>query len=153
MAPSYMRDPLLHFLPFRFSTDDSATGQVDWLETPNAHIFKVNVPGMNKDDIKIQVEDGHILHIKGEGKKEEDKTEGMWHCMERGRGSFSRQFGLPEDVKMDHIKAQVENGVLTIIAPKDSNPKTRVRNINISSKLWTEDVENVDGFMLWACPA
>jgi hypothetical protein len=43
--------------------------------------------------------------------------------------------------------------VLTIIAPKDSNPKTRVRNINISSKLWTEDVENVDGFMLWACPA
>lgn len=90
---------------------------------------------MNKDDIKVQVEDSHILHIKGEGKKEEDKTEGIWHCVERGRGSISRQFSLPEDVKMDHIKAQVENGVLTIIVPKDLNPKTRLRNINISSKL------------------
>eukprot|EP01018_Ginkgo_biloba_P037039 Gb_10998 [translate_table: standard] len=136
MAQLNFRDPFSHFLlPYKFNTEDLATGQVDWLETPNTHIFKVNVPGMNKEDIKVQVEEGHILHIRGEGIKEEEKTEGIWHCVERGRGSFSRQFNLPENIKMDQIKAQVENGILTIIVPKDSNPKSRLRSINISSKL------------------
>uniref|UniRef100_A0A0D6R5E6 SHSP domain-containing protein n=1 Tax=Araucaria cunninghamii TaxID=56994 RepID=A0A0D6R5E6_ARACU len=135
MARSYMKDPLLHFTPLRFVMDESTGGQVDWLETPNAHIFKVNVSGMNKDDIKVQVEDGGILHIEGEGVKEENKTEGVWHCLERGRGGFSRQFSLPENVKMDHVKAQVENGLLTVVVPKDSNPKSRLRKIHVSSKL------------------
>ncbi|XP_057818023.1 15.7 kDa heat shock protein, peroxisomal [Cryptomeria japonica] len=135
MARSIVKDPLSHILPFRFAIDESAAGQVDWLETPSAHIFKVNAPGMNKDDIKVQVEDGYIIHINGEKVKEEDKPEGIWHCMERGKGSFSRQFSLPDNVKMDHIKAQVENGLLTVIVPKDSNPKSRLRNITTSSKL------------------
>jgi HSP20 family protein len=95
--------------------------------------------GFSKDDIKVQIEDGNILHIKGEGGKEEHHAKDtVWHVAERGtgKGGFSREIELPENVKADQIKAQVENGVLTIVVPKDATQKSsRVRNINISSKL------------------
>ncbi|XP_009370053.2 15.7 kDa heat shock protein, peroxisomal-like [Pyrus x bretschneideri] len=115
---------------------------MDWLESPNAHIFKINVPGFRKEDIKVQMEEGNILQIKGEGGKEGEEARAakdtVWHVAERGtgKGDFSREIELPENVKVDQIKAQVENGVLTIVVPKDSTPKpSRVRNINITSKL------------------
>ena len=92
---------------------------------------------MSKDEIKLQIEDGNIMHIKGEGGKEESQArDSVWHVAERGTGNFSRVIELPEDVKLDQIKAHVENGVLTVIVPKDSAHKSpKVRNINITSKL------------------
>ncbi|XP_048229460.1 15.7 kDa heat shock protein, peroxisomal [Ricinus communis] len=116
-----------------------STALLDWLETSSAHIFKLNVPGYSKEEIKVQVEEGNILHIKAEvGKEEERGKDIVWHVAERGTGkrNFSREIELPENVKVDQIKAQVENGVLTIVVPKDSAPKpSKVRNINITSKL------------------
>ncbi|MBA0802693.1 hypothetical protein Gohar_012968, partial [Gossypium harknessii] len=95
--------------------------------------------GYSKEDIKVQIQDGNIMHIKGEGIKEESHTKDtVWHVAERGTGKaeFSREIELPENVKIEQIKAQVENGVLTIVAPKDSTPKpSKVRNVNITSKL------------------
>ena len=85
----------------------------------------------------MQIEDGNILHIKGEGGKEEQHAKDtVLHVAERGTGNFSKEIELPENVKVDQIKAQVENGVLTIIVPKDTTHKSsKVRNINITSKL------------------
>lgn len=87
----------------------------------------------------MQIDEGNVLHIRGEGRKEEPLgKDTVWHIAERGtgRGEFSREIELPENVKVDQIKAQVENGVLTIVVPKDATPKSaKVRNINISSKL------------------
>lgn len=87
----------------------------------------------------MQVEDGNLLVIRGDGRKEESQgKDGVWHVAERGegKGEFSREIELPENVKLDQIKAQVENGVLTIIVPKDATPKlSKVRTINVSSKL------------------
>ncbi|KAF3445187.1 hypothetical protein FNV43_RR14881 [Rhamnella rubrinervis] len=125
--------------PPLFREWSGSTALMDWLESPNAHIFKINVPGFSKEDIKVQIEDGNILHIKGEGGNEESHPKDtVWHVAERGtaKGDFSREIELPENVKMDQIKAQVENGVLTIVVPKDATPKpSKVRNINITSKL------------------
>lgn len=75
--------------------------------------------------------------VKVEGPKgESDPKEAIWHIQgRRAKGDLSSQIGLPENVKADLIKAQVENGVLTIVAPKDSSPKSRSRNVPISSKL------------------
>ncbi|KAJ6364560.1 hypothetical protein OIU76_029510 [Salix suchowensis] len=112
---------------------------LDWLESPTAHIFKVNVPGFNRDDMKVQIEDGNTLHVRGEGGKEEVQSkDSFWHVAERGTGNrgFCREIELPDDVKLNHIKARVENGVLTVIVPKDTSPKaSEVRNISITSKL------------------
>ncbi|KDP25789.1 hypothetical protein JCGZ_22511 [Jatropha curcas] len=122
-----------------FREFSGSTALMDWLETPSAHIFKVNVPGYSKEEIKVQVEEGNILQIKTEvGKEESHGNDTVWHVAERGTGkkNFSREIELPENVKVDNIKAQVENGVLTIIVPKDTSPKpSKVRNINITSKL------------------
>ncbi|GER47079.1 17.9 kDa class I heat shock protein [Striga asiatica] len=120
----------------------SSTALLDWLESPAAHIFKINVPGYSKEDIKVQVEDGNILVIRAEGGKEEFPKEKdvIWHVAERktlgGKSDFSREIELPEDVKVDQIKAHVDNGVLTVVVPKDTTPKpSKVKNIHVTSKL------------------
>ncbi|KAL6993253.1 hypothetical protein U1Q18_011368 [Sarracenia purpurea var. burkii] len=136
-------DPFRRFFwsPSIYRTLPGSTALMDWFETPNAHIFKINVPGYGKEDIKVHVDDGNVLVIRAEGGKEKEESQGkdtVWYVAERGggRGDFSREIELPENVKVEQIKAQVENGVLTIVVPKDSSPKpNKIRTINISSKL------------------
>ncbi|KAG8373493.1 hypothetical protein BUALT_Bualt11G0029900 [Buddleja alternifolia] len=139
-------DPFRRFFlsPTIYRTSPGSTALLDWLETPNAHIFKINVPGYSREDIKVQVEDGNILVIRCEGGKDEVSKEKekdiVWHAAERktlGRSDFSREIELPEDVKVEQIKAQIDNGVLTVVVPKDTTtPKpSKVRNINVTSKL------------------
>ncbi|KAJ4706893.1 Class I heat shock protein [Melia azedarach] len=141
MAESIFGYPFRRFFlsPPVFREWSGSTALMDWLESPNAHIFKINVPGFSKENIKVQVEEGNVLHITGEGGKEDGiAKDSVWHVAERGtgKGDFSREIELPENVKLDQIKAHVENGVLTVIVPKDANPKkNNVRNINITSKL------------------
>ncbi|PIN00261.1 hypothetical protein CDL12_15454 [Handroanthus impetiginosus] len=138
-------DPFRRFIlgPTVYRTSPGSTALLDWVESPTAHIFKINVPGYSKEEVKVQVEDGNILVIRAEGGKEETSQEKekdvVWHVAERrslGKGDFSREIELPEDVKVDQIKAQVENGVLTVVVPKDTTPKSsKVRNIHVTSKL------------------
>ncbi|XP_050270038.1 15.7 kDa heat shock protein, peroxisomal [Quercus robur] len=142
MADAFFGYPFRRFFlsPTIFREWSGSTVLMDWLESPNAHIYKINVPGYSKDNIKVQIEDGNVLHIKGEGGKEEQHNakDTVWLVAERGTGKeeFSREIELPENVKVDQIKAQVENGVLTITVPKDTTQKSsKVRNINITSKL------------------
>lgn len=90
----------------------------------------------------MQIEQGNVLSIRGERLKEEKegKENLVWHVAEReafsGEGEFLRRIELPENVKVDQIKAHVENGLLTVVVPKDTSPKSsKTRNINITSKL------------------
>ncbi|KAK8565229.1 hypothetical protein V6N13_020354 [Hibiscus sabdariffa] len=126
---------------FREWSGTGSTALMDWVETPTAHIFKINVPGYSKEDIKVGIRDGNIMQIQGKGEETKDRDkdrDSVWHVAERGTGraEFSREIELPENVKVEQIKAQVEHGVLTILVPKDSSPKpSKVRHINITSKL------------------
>lgn len=65
---------------------------------------------------------------RGEGEDENDK----WHRAERSSGKFSRRFGLSENMKMDQVKASMENGVLTVTVPKAGVEKPDVKAIEIS---------------------
>ncbi|KAL5709064.1 hypothetical protein ACHQM5_019791 [Ranunculus cassubicifolius] len=136
MTDYFLNDPFRRLL-WRNEWSGS-TALMDWIETPTSHVYKINVPGFGKEDIKVQVEEGNVLQIRGEKAKEESQgKEVIWHVAERGSfsGGFTREIGLPDNVKLDKMKAEVDNGVLTVIAPKDSNHKGKVRNINVSSKL------------------
>lgn len=98
----------------------------------------INKTGYGKDQIKIQLEEDNVLSIRGEGlgAKEEAPKDSVWHVSERGKGEFARNVMLPESVRADQIKAQVENGVLTIVLPKEPAPaKPKTRPIPVSSKL------------------
>ncbi|KAK1660650.1 hypothetical protein QYE76_048809 [Lolium multiflorum] len=89
---------------------------VDWKETPEAHVFKADLPGVKKEEVKVEVEDGNVLVVSGERTKEKEDKNDKWHRIERSSGKFVRRFSLPENTKLDQVKAGLENGVLTIRA-------------------------------------
>ncbi|KAA8516350.1 hypothetical protein F0562_016643 [Nyssa sinensis] len=108
-----------------------ANAQVDWKETPEAHVFKVDLPGLKKEEVKVEVEDGRILQICGERSEEKEDKNEKWHRVERVGGKFVRRFRLPENAKLDEVKASMENGVLTITVPKQEIKKPEVKSIEI----------------------
>ena len=117
-----------------FARDAAAVAntQIDWKETADAHIFKADLPGLKKEEVKIEVEDGRILQISGERSKEEEQKNEKYHRVERSRGKFLRRFQLPENAKVEEVKAAMENGVLTVTVPKQQEPKPYVKSIEIS---------------------
>ncbi|KAG8096633.1 hypothetical protein GUJ93_ZPchr0013g37991 [Zizania palustris] len=113
-----------------FDTASFAGARIDWKETGEAHVFKADVPGLKKEEVKVEVEDGNILQISGE-RKQEEKTD-TWHRVERSSGKFLRRFRLPDNAKPEQIKASMENGVLTVTVPKAEVKKPDVKSIQIS---------------------
>ncbi|XP_052178049.1 17.5 kDa class I heat shock protein-like [Diospyros lotus] len=114
-------------LPLKESASDTVNAPcVDWKETPETHLFMADLPGVNKEDVKVEVEEDRVLRIAGERKEEEG--EGTWHRRERRGGKFRRQFRLPENAKTEEVKASMENGVLTVLIPKRELKK----NVEIS---------------------
>jgi HSP20 family protein len=108
-----------------------ASTNVDWVETPEAHVFRVDLPGVARNNIEVTIEDDRTLKISGERVKEEVKEGDTWHMVERVRGAFVRKFKLPENVKLDQIKAEVNNGVLSIVVPKADKKPQEPRSIEI----------------------
>ncbi|KAK3160282.1 hypothetical protein QOZ80_1BG0057440 [Eleusine coracana subsp. coracana] len=109
-----------------------ANARIDWKETPEAHVFKADLPGVKKEEVKVEVEDGNVLVISGERSKEEEDKNDKWHRVERSSGKFMRRFRLPENAKVDHVNAGLENGVLTVTVPKAEIKKPEVKAIEIS---------------------
>ncbi|KAL6315997.1 hypothetical protein AAG906_014922 [Vitis piasezkii] len=107
---------------------------VDWRETNNAHIIRADLPGVRKEDVKVQVEDGNMLQISGEKTKEKEESGERWHRIERQRGSFLRRFRLPENANTEGINCALENGVLTVTVPKKEATSTGsdVKQIDIA---------------------
>ncbi|GAA0183356.1 chaperone [Lithospermum erythrorhizon] len=113
-------------------TSAFANARIDWKETEEAHIFKADLPGLKKEEVKVEVEEGRVLQLSGERSREHEEKNDKWHRMERSSGKFVRRFRLPENAKMDEIKASMENGVLSVVVPKEEQKKPQVKAIDIS---------------------
>ena len=98
-----------------FRKEDALMPRVDLTSDDKAYTLKVEVPGVEPDDVKLSIHDG-MLEISGEKKCEsEDKEK---HVTERSFGSFCRRLSLAEDADIDAISAAHRNGVLTVTIPR-----------------------------------
>jgi len=82
-----------------------------------AYHLDVDLPGVKKEDIKVDVKDGRLT-ISGERNFKEEVNEEDYYKVETSFGKFTRSFDLPENVDVENIEASSENGVLEVIIPK-----------------------------------
>ncbi|KAI7748639.1 hypothetical protein M8C21_012439 [Ambrosia artemisiifolia] len=105
--------------------------RADWKETTTHHVITLDVPGMKREDIKIEVEENRVLRVSGERKPEADGDGDKWHRAERTAGKFWRQFRLPANADVDNIMAHLEDGVLKIKVPKVAQERKQTKVIDI----------------------
>lgn len=100
------------------------TPRVDLSETDDAYLIHMDVPGINRDDLEINFQDG-TLTIRGHRAESHREEHGSVVRMERSYGRFFRSFSLPSSIQADDISASYEDGVLKINVPKaeESKPK------------------------------
>ncbi|MBP8988694.1 MAG: Hsp20/alpha crystallin family protein [Clostridia bacterium] len=115
-----------------FPTFYSQSGmmRVDIKETDKAYILEAEVPGVNKDQISVEV-DQDILTITVNQEEEEEVEDEEYLRRERRKYTVTRSFNI-EGIDPDHIAAKLENGVLTLELPKKEPGKKRARKVDIS---------------------
>ena len=97
---------------------------VDVRETETGFTVRVEVPGVAKDQIQVNLTN-NTLTVRGEKKQVVDEAKGEWHHVERTWGSFERSITLPVRVDGDKITARYQDGVLEITVPKSDEAKPR----------------------------
>lgn len=105
-SPRWMQEFTAEYMP-----------DVDLKETDNEFILSAVIPGMDKNDIDINVSHDRIT-ICGERKSEEIKPEERYHLRQQSYGSFRVSYNLPSDVKSDDVKATYKKGILEVKMPK-----------------------------------
>ncbi|XP_055807911.1 18.1 kDa class I heat shock protein-like [Solanum dulcamara] len=119
----YLQTPRSLIAPaLSFSREPKSIAQIEYEATPEAHIFRANLHGYKKEEVKVQVEDNKVLKISGE-KKIVQKEYDNWHHFQRKNGNYLTAFNLPEDARVDKVKSSMENGVLIVTIPKKGAPK------------------------------
>jgi HSP20 family protein len=103
---------------------------VDVFEEKDDIVVKAELPGMEKENIEVNLTD-HMLTIKGEKKKEEEVKEEKYYRSERSYGAFVRTLELPRDVHGDKVKATFKNGVLEIRMPKTEEAKAKEIKVKV----------------------
>ena len=145
-SQSLVQDPLKLVLDRLFegslfqneSTDESSVVTSQWVprvdikEEAHRFVLYADIPGVNPEDIEVQMDKG-MLTIKGERRGEATLETESYSRIERRHGSFHRRFALPDSADPDGISASGQHGVLQITIPK--RPETTPRRIQVGSVL------------------
>ncbi|MFC6996476.1 Hsp20/alpha crystallin family protein [Rufibacter roseus] len=141
MAIQRFRSGLDDFMPQTFSSmldrffQDTVNSQerlskfnpmVDSYETEKGFEIEVALPGLSKEDIQLDFQEGRLT-ISGERRFRKEEKEKRYHLIESQYGTFSRTFYLPDTVDADKIEAVFENGILHVSVPKDERKTARHR--------------------------
>ncbi len=103
---------------------------LDVYEEKGDVVVKADLPGMNKEEIEVNLT-GTTLTISGEKKKAEEVKEKDYYRSERSHGMFRRSVELPADVQADKVSASFKDGVLEVRLPKSEEAKKKERAIKI----------------------
>jgi HSP20 family protein len=121
-------DPLRDLLAIQHRLERISSGPqawtpaVDLCETADAFMVTAELPGLSRDQVRIEVHDGRLTI---QGRRDSRVPCEQYHQVERGHGEFSRTFSLPPTVDPEQISADLRDGVLTITVPKipDRGPR------------------------------
>lgn len=101
-------------------------------EEEDRYVIKADLPGVDKKDIDVKLENG-VISIRGEKQTEKETGKGTKrHRTERFHGSFARSFSLPDAVKDERVEANYKDGVLSLVIPKAEEAKPKSIDIKVS---------------------
>ncbi len=113
-----------------FDSESAWTPAVDLQETEEGYVLKADLPGLEKKDISLTVEED-VVTLSGE-RKDETRKEGKGYCrIERARGSFRRSFRLPAGIDANKVSAEFSKGVLHVTLPKPETAKPKQIDVKI----------------------
>jgi len=121
----------------RSDTGQEMLAMADWTpsadisETNKAYLIKAEIPGINKEDVKVTLQDG-MLTIQGERKMEKEEKDKKFHRIERSYGSFMRSFRVPDDADASAVKADFKDGILNVTLNKSAKAKTKAINVSVA---------------------
>jgi len=97
----------------------------DISETDREYVIRAQLPGVRKEDIRVNLQEGMIT-IEGERKQEKEEKGEKYHRVESVYGAFARSFSLPDNIRSDAVRSDYRDGVLTVHIPKveKEKPKT-----------------------------
>ncbi len=104
---------------------------VDIAEDEKEYLIKVELPEVQKDDVKVRVENG-TLTISGERKAEKEEKNRKFHRVERYYGRFERSFSIPDEVEADNVKAEFKDGVLRVHLAKSEKARPKQIEVKVS---------------------
>jgi len=136
VAPNFW-DELFNdnYLPGFFDRESDKNGlslpAVNVEENDKEYRIEVAAPGLEKEDLKISVEDS-VLTISSEKKTENEEKDDQYIRREFSYNSFRRSFNLPEETNLDKVSAKHKNGVLNVYIPKSEVKVTTSKEVKIS---------------------
>ena len=104
---------------------------VDISEDDQEYLIKAELPEVNKEDVKVIVENGSVA-IRGERKFEKEENHKRYHRIERSYGSFVRSFSIPDDSAPDRVTADFKEGLLLVHLPKSEEKRPRHIEVAVS---------------------
>jgi HSP20 family protein len=126
--PNFFDDDFLPVL----SRSTSSVPAVNVREDDKNYILEVAIPGIDKKDLKIDVNED-VLTISSENKSESEESKDGYKRKEFSYSAFSRSFYVPENVNREEIEANYKDGILTVALPKQEEEKNKItRKIEIS---------------------
>jgi HSP20 family protein len=122
---------------FRFGRPQLETGEyfawspaTDISETDKEYLIRAALPAVKKEDVKVTYENG-VLTLSGERRQKEEQKDEKFHRVESYYGNFSRTFALPDVIDEEAIKAESQDGVLTIHVPKAQSEVKKLTTIKV----------------------
>lgn len=131
MARLWGQRPMLMPRPLARMAEGEWAPRMDVYEKNGKLMIKAELPGVSKEDIKVEMDDGDLI-VSGERKTETEVKEEDYYRVERAYGSFYRRLPLTFDVKTEQIKANYKDGVLEIEIPKPTQTNPEPKRIAVS---------------------
>lgn len=123
-------DPFREMAPIFSESPAGFHPNIDVTENKDSYLFKVDVPGVKKDDLEIMIT-GNRLQISGKRDIEHETKTDTVYTYERQHGNFVRSFTLPDGADLEHAKSELKDGVLTLVIPKQ--PGAQAKKIAITT--------------------